>query len=167
MVCPLKRTWAPRGQTPKTRTSIQHRQRLNIMGALLITPKGRKIRLRTQTYQRTLTGEQIIAFLRYLLQTIRGPIVLVWDKAPIHQRKKVQAFLAQHPRIHVYTFPSYAPELNPVEFVWTQTDEYLASKAPENFKQLVALVRAALHRTRRSQSRLWSCIYASELPWKH
>lgn len=117
-------------------------------------------------YQHTLTGEEVIAFLRYLLRIIRGPIVLVWDKAPIHQRKKVQAFLAQHPRIHVYTFPSYAPELNPVEFVWTQTNEYLASTTPENLKQLVALVRAALHRTRRSPSRLWSCIYASELPWK-
>jgi transposase len=166
-VCPLKRTWAPRGQTPRKRTAIQHNQRVNILGALLISPKGRKIKLRTQMYQHTLTGEEVIAFLRYLLRIIRGPIVLVWDKAPIHQRKKVQAFLAQHPRIHVYTFPSYAPELNPVEFVWTQTNEYLASTAPENLKQLGALVRAALHRTRRSQSRLWSCIYASELPWKH
>jgi transposase len=97
---------------------------------------------------------------------VDGPIVLVWDKAPIHQRKKVQTFLAQHPRIHVFNFPTSAPELNPVEFVWTQLDEYLASRAPQDIQQLVLLVRAALHRTRRSQARLWSCVYASKLPWK-
>ena len=166
MVCPIKRTWAPRGQTPKIRTSIEHNQHVNTIGALLITPGGRRIRLRAKSYRCNLTGEQVIDFLQHLLWHVDGPIVLVWDKAPIHQRKKVQAFLAQYPRIHVYNFPTSAPELNPVEFVWTQLEEYLASRAPQEIKQLVILVRAALRRTRRSQSRLWSCVYASDLPWK-
>ena len=166
MVCPLKRTWAPRGQTPKIRTSIEHHQRVNTIGALLITPGGRRIRLRAKSYRCNLTGEQVIDFVQHLLQHVDGSIVLVWDKAPIHQRQKVQTFLAQHPRIHVFNFPTSAPELNPVELVWTQLDEYLASRAPHDIQQLVMLVRAALHRTRRSQARLWSCVYASKLPWK-
>jgi transposase len=166
LVCPLKRTWAPRGQTPTIRTSIEHHQHVNTIGALLITPAGRRIRLRAKSYCCNLTGEQVIDFLQHLLRHVNGPIVLVWDNAPIHQRKKVQAFLAQYPRIHVYNFPTSAPELNPVEFVWTQMEEYLASRAPQEIKQLGILVRAALRRTRRSQTRLWACVYTSDLPWK-
>jgi putative transposase len=113
-----------------------------------------------------LSGEQIIDFLRHLLRHVRGPIVLVWDNASIHQRQKVQTFLAQHPRLHVYNFPTSAPELNPVEYVWTQVGEYLASRAPEDLEQLVVLIRAALHRIRVSQARLWACVYVSGLPWK-
>lgn len=117
-------------------------------------------------YQRSVTGEQVIDFLRHLLKHIQGPIVLIWDNAPIHTRKKVQAFIAEHPRMHVYCFPTCAPELNPVEHVWAQVNDYLSSTAPENFERLRGLVRAALQRIRRSQTRLWSCIHASDLPWK-
>jgi putative transposase len=112
-----------------------------------------------------LTGDQIIDFLQQLLRRVQGPIVLVWDKAPIHRRKKVREFLSQHSRIHVYTFPTSAPELNPVEFVWTQMEEYLASRAPKGILQLRMLIRSALRRMRASPARLWACIYASDLPW--
>jgi transposase len=166
LVCPLKRTWAPRGQTPKVRTSLQHNQRINVIGALLITPAGRKIKLRAKRHEVNLTGEQIIDFLTHLLRRVRGPILLIWDRAPIHQRKKVQEVIGRHQRLYVYNFPICAPELNPVEFVWTQADEYLASTAPENIGQLRTDVQAALQRTRVSQKRLWACLHASDLPWK-
>jgi hypothetical protein len=32
---------------------------------------------------------------------------------------------SQHPRIHVEEFPAYAPELNPAEYIWNQTDRGL------------------------------------------
>ena len=145
---------------------MNHRQRANLIGALLITPKAHRIKLQVKLYRRSITGEQVIEFLKYLLQGISGPIVLVWDNAPIHTRKKVQAFIVEHPRLHVYCFPICAPELNPVEHVWAQLSSYLASTAPENFERLCQLIRIGLRRIRRSQTKLWSCIYASGLPWK-
>ena len=166
LVSPLKRTWAPRGHTPSVRTSLQHHERLNTIGALVISPGGRKIKLRRQIYRRSLTGKEVIVFLKHLLRTLRGPVVLVWDHAPIHRRQAVQAFLAQHPRLHVYDFPTYAPELNPVEFVWTQTDEYLAGRTPLRIGELLTTVRRALARLRRSPARLWACVHASDLPWQ-
>jgi hypothetical protein len=114
-VSPLKRTWAPRGQTPTIRTSLDHNERLNLIGALCVTPAQRRIKLHIQSHRKSISGEQVIVFLRHLLQSIRGPIVLVWDKHPIHGRRTVKAFLAQHPRLHVYPFPTSAPELNPTE----------------------------------------------------
>lgn len=149
---PLKRTWAPRGQTPCVRTNLDHHERLNLLGALLVTPSGR-----------TLRGEEVVAFLAALLRRVRGPIVLVWDNHPIHQRKMVQAFLAQHDRLHVYELPTGAPELNPMEWVWQQVDEYTASTAPHNRFELRANVMAGVARVRRSQQRLRAGFLGAQL----
>ena len=91
---------------------------------------------------------------------------MVWDRHPIHRRRKVKDWLARHPRLHVYEFPISAPELNPAEFAWTQISEYTAGTAPHNGAELRANVYAGIARTRRSQGRLWACIFGSGLPWE-
>lgn len=154
LVSPLKRTWAPRGQTPYVRTSLDHHERLNLLGALRVTPAGRKLKLSIRSHRRTVRGEEIIAFLIALLRRIRGPIVLVWDQHPIHRRKKVQDFLAHHPRLHVYEFPTGAPELNPMEWVWQQVDDFTASTAPHNRFELRANVMTGVARVCNSPKRL-------------
>ncbi len=166
MVSPIKRTWAPRGQTPTLHTSLEHNVRLNLIGALCVTPAQRKLKLHVQSYRKPISGDQVIRFLEYLAQAIPGSLVMVWDKHPIHRRRKVQAWLAHYPRFHVYEFPTSAPELNPAEGVWTQISDYTASTAPHNAMELRANVFAGVARTRHSQKRLWACIWSSVLPWK-
>jgi putative transposase len=166
LVSPLKRTWAPRGHTPVLRTSISHHSRINVLGAVLISPHGRRIRLCSRLHHGTVTGREVVAFLRQLVRRVRGPIVLVWDNHPIHQRKLVQQFIARHPRLHVFQFPAYAPELNPAEGIWTQAAEALAGTAPHNVSELQVNLATALRRVRRSARRLWACIFMSDLPWK-
>lgn len=165
-VSPLKRTWAPRGQTPTLRTSLEHNEHVNLVGALCLTPARRKLKLHVHSHRGSIRGEEVVAFLTDLLHRIRGPIVLLWDKHPIHRRRTAEEFLARHSRIHVYAFPTSAPELNPVELVWTQVKEYSASTAPHNGAELRLIVYAGLARTRRSQKRLWACLWGSDLPWK-
>ncbi len=106
------------------RTSLEHNERLNLIGALCVSPHQRRIRLRVQGYRTSLPGDEVIAFLKDLLRAIAGPIARVWDKHPIHGRQEVTAFLECHPRIRVYAFPTAAPELNPTEFVWTSDRVY-------------------------------------------
>ena len=166
MVSPLKRTWAPRGETPVIRTSIEHNDRLNLIGAVCISPRQRKITLHLQSYGDTLTGKEVVAFLEHLLRCVPGSIVMVWDKHPIHGRRIVKDFLAAHPRLHVYDFPTAAPELTPTEFVWTQVTEYTGGSAPHNGLELRIMVMAGVARTRRSSRRLWAAVFASDLPWK-
>jgi putative transposase len=161
----LKRTWAPRGQTPELRTSLNHHQRINVIGALIMTAGERKLKLRARVHRRNVTGDEIIAFLGHLLRHIKGALLLVWDNAPIHQRQKVQQFISSQPRLHVENFPRYAPELNPVEFIWTQADEYIAGTAPANVGELKNNVQAALRRTRISQRKMKACLQASALRW--
>lgn len=166
LVSPLKRTWARRGQTPVLRTSIEHNRRLNLIGAWCLTPAGRKVKLHLQSHWCALSGDEVVLFLKHLLRRVRGAMVLVWDKHPIHKRKMVTQFLERHPRLDRNWFPTCAPELNPMEFVWTQVSESSASTAPHNAAELHQNVRRGVARTRISQKRLWSCLYASDLPWK-
>jgi DDE superfamily endonuclease len=145
--------------------SLQHGQRLNLIGALAVTPAGRKMKLTIRSCCGSVDGEQIVLFLRQLLKLIRGEIMLLWDNHPIHNRKSVQQFLARHPRIHIEHFPTCAPELNPVEMLWNQIDEYTAGTAPRCFTELRKIVSDGVARSRASQHRLWACIFASFLPW--
>ncbi len=163
---PLKRTWAPCGETPTIWTSAEHNDRLNLIGGLCLTPGGRKLKLYTQSQWDPIAGEQVVEFLKHLLAYVPGPIVLLWDRHPIHKRKAVKVFLAQHPRLMIEWFPVAAPELNPAEGVWAQISEYTASTAPHGKTELCEYVMAGLTRTRRSQRRLWACIFGSDLPWR-
>ena len=147
------------------RTSLNHHQRVNVIGALLVTPGGRRVRLRARWHRHNVTGEEVIAFLRHLLRQTRGPLLSVWDNAPTHERRKVQQLIGAQPRLHVENFPRYAPELNPAEFVWTQVEEYTAGTAPAGVSELRGNVQAALRRTRRSQRRMQACLKASALKW--
>ncbi|MFZ5903247.1 MAG: winged helix-turn-helix domain-containing protein [Chloroflexota bacterium] len=90
LVSPLKRSWSPRGQTPTVRTSLNHHQRLNLFGALLISPTLRNIRLSVRSFQESLCSRHTNIFLKQLLARIAGPIVLIWDNHKIHLSSLVQ-----------------------------------------------------------------------------
>jgi putative transposase len=154
LLSPLKRSWSRRGQTPTVRTSLSHHERLNVLGALCVTAGGRSIKLITRAHRRSLRGEEVIAFLSLLLRRFVGPVVLIWDQHPIHQRRLVQIFIERYPRLHVYELPTSAPELNPVEWVWQQVDDVLANTAPRDRHELRANVNRAMARVKRSPRRM-------------
>ena len=147
------------------RTCIEPFARLNLLGVLLVRPGGQCLRLSMRSYWHSLSGEEVIVFLQQILRKVKGPIVLLWDRHPMHRRRTVQEFLATQTRLHVYYFPVAAPDLNPTEFLWTQLTEYLAGTAPHNRQELQAQVFAGIARTRQSQHRLHACLLGSQLQW--
>ena len=160
----VKRTWAPKGQTPIVRHQIRN-GKLSAMSALSVSPRRKRIALYLQFRRGSLRGPAIEAFLSDLLKQVRGPIILLWDRNPIHKHRTVRAFIERHPRLYDEFFPGYAPELNPAEYVWAQADAALANSAPDNVAELKGLLQQAKRRLRNSESLLWSCIYALDLPW--
>jgi hypothetical protein len=58
-----------------------------------------------------------------------------------------------------------APELNPAEYVWTQTKEYIAGTAPHDKDELQTNVFAGIARTRISPKRLSACLRNSKVVW--
>lgn len=135
------------------------------MGALAVSPKRKHIALYIRLRGRSLTGLDTRDFLRQMLLHIRGPLVLLWDRGSIRRRKEVKLFILEHRRLHVEYFPGYAPELNPAEYVWNQTDRALANSVSEDLHELGGMLRGSVRRLWHSQTLLWSCIHASELPW--
>ncbi|MBI4679462.1 MAG: transposase, partial [Elusimicrobia bacterium] len=82
-----------------------------------------------------------------------------------HKGAPVSEFRRRHSRWIFHRFPGYAPDLNPDEFVWTNLKGAVANSAPKDNADLKRLIHAPLMRLRQSQRLLWSCIYASDLPW--
>ena len=72
--------------------------------------------------------------------------------------------LQQHPRLQIEHFPSYAPELNPDEGVWSLAKRVLANSCPNDVEELVEDVIYSINGIRASTQKLRGCIVQSELP---
>ncbi|MEU6010856.1 transposase [Streptomyces sp. NPDC047453] len=48
-----------------------------------------------------------------------GPIVLVWDNLNTHLAVGMKKYVADHDWLTIFQLPSYAPDLNPVEGIWS------------------------------------------------
>jgi putative transposase len=77
-------------------------------------------------------------------QQLAGAIVLVWDNLPTHVSRKMRQLIAARSWLTVYQLPAYAPELNPVEAVWSNLKRSLVNLAKQGIEQLVLLVKARL-----------------------
>ena len=63
--------------------------------------------------------KSIIAFLLHLGHVVGDRLLLIWDSSPTHRRAEVMEFLAEvGSAIHLEVLPAYAPDLNPVEWLW-------------------------------------------------
>jgi transposase len=160
----VKRTWAPKRQTPVVHQQIRN-GKFSAINALAVSPKRKRIALYLRFRRGSLRGHAIREFLEALMKQVRGLIILLWDRNPIHRQSEVQAFIASHPRLHAEYFLGYAPELNPTEYLWAQAHSALAHSAPGDLTELKTLLNASRRRLRKSQQLLWACIYASGLPW--
>jgi len=114
-----RRSWSPRGQTPVLYQRTRAHQKVSAIAALSISPHRHRLHLYFRLHPDVnINADLAIAFLRQLLRQLDGPVVLVWDRLQAHRAGRVQAFIQSLPRLRVYSFPPYAPELNPVENVW-------------------------------------------------
>ena len=100
------RTWAPKGQTP-VHDHLFTQGKISTIGALTVSPKRTHLALYRHCHTQNLTGLEVKAFLPYLLRHLRGPILLLWDRATIHKRQEIAAYLHHHPRVPMEYFPAY------------------------------------------------------------
>lgn len=146
----IRRTWAPRGQTPIVREQFNWK-RLSAMGALGWHPKGARIRLFLSLRSGAVRGETVLGFLRSLRRHIRGLVVLIWDGLSAHRSQEVRGYLqAQRHWLRVERLPAHAPELNPLEGLWGNLKGCeLANFLPDDLGQLAHQVRKGVQRVRR------------------
>jgi transposase len=94
--------------------------------------------------------EETVLFLAHLLQHLAGPLLVVWDRLPAHRSRLVGEFLdALQGEIVIEYLPAYAPELNPVEYLWGYWKHHqLPNVCPKDFWQLSEKARRTLRRLR-------------------
>jgi transposase len=108
---PVSFTWAPRGQTPWLKRMGKYRRETSTLMGLTISGHIYK-----RHFDGAVNAEKLIAGLEHFRRHIHQPIILIWDRSPVHRAKIVQAYLAHHPDLHQEYLPAYAPELNPEEY---------------------------------------------------
>ena len=138
------RTWSQRGQTPVLRYHFNWKTLSAIAG---ITLWNSYFRL----YPGAVRSPQVVDFLRHLSRHVRRKLLVVCDGLPCHRSRMVGQYLEQQAgRIVIEQLPAYAPELNPVEFLWGYWKNHeLPNLCPQHFFALGVHARAALRRMRR------------------
>lgn len=92
-----------------------------------------------RVYRGSIKAPHIIRYLKELKKHLSGKkLLLIWDGLPVHRSKKVQAYLQTQKRwLRVERFPAYAPELNPIEYLWSAMKRKdLANLPPKGLKHL-------------------------------
>ena len=151
---PKGRTWAPRGQRPVVRVRGRGRGRVNIAGVScyrdgqrahlfykLHIYHGRKNEPKTFSWQ---DYRDLIVVTHQQLGT---PIVWCWDNVSVHLRQELADFAEENKEwLRVYQLPSYAPELNPQEGVWSLLKRSIANFVAANLDSLTRIVKHKLKR---------------------
>lgn len=72
-------------------------------------------------FKKSVSSPEIIRALKELRHYVRGrKVFLLWDNLPAHKSEEVLGFMdSQKSWLEVHRFPSYAPDLNPPEYLWS------------------------------------------------
>jgi transposase len=157
------RTYGPKGETPV----LYHwagRDHLSVMGAVTTTGK-----VYTLVRKRSLTGLHCIEFLDHLLRQRSGAWLVIWDGSPIHRRGAVKDFIegVGAKTLVVEALPSYAPDLNPVEWMWKQLKQVeLRNRTCMDLEELHLEFHVAVGRIRTKSKLLRSFFEGARLPTK-
>lgn len=152
------RTWSPVGQTPLLHESFNWKS-LSVIGALALW------RVLFQFHKGSIKSAQVVEFLKHLQRHIPGKLLILWDGAPIHRSKLVKHYLADTKgRVRVEPLPAYAPELNPVEYLWAHLKNHeIANLIAQHCWELSLEATAALRRMRRRPTIIAACYSQASL----
>lgn len=154
------RTWSPKGQTPL----LTHAFNWDNLGAIAgLTWENFYFRL----FAGSIKSAQVIEFLGHLQRHLPGKLLIIWDGAGIHRSKAVGEYLASlEGRIIARRLPAYAPELNPVEYLWAYWKQReLPNVCARDLWSLSQVASHALRRIRRKRHRLIAAFWKQAELW--
>ncbi|MBD3008206.1 MULTISPECIES: transposase [unclassified Streptomyces] len=155
----VRRTYAPRGRTP----TLRHR--LNWKRASMAAALGchaadaeRGPRLCFHLKPGSYDTATLIEVLEQVGAFYAGEsVVLVWDGLSAHWSRDMRAWVAGQDWLTLERLPTYAPELNPVELLWSaiKTRE-LANLAGDHLADVADTAERGIHRVSSDEQLPWS-----------
>lgn len=118
-------TWAPRGTRPTVRAKgsrdgVQVVSAVNLEGHLWF-----------QTFRGRMNAVRFCGVLDALAEALPGPLVVVTDRHPAHRATLTREFVASlGGALRLVLLPSYAPDLNPAEHVWSYLKGHVLRRYP-------------------------------------
>jgi hypothetical protein len=145
----------------------RHRDKVSTIAALSIAPRRRRLGLYFRTDpEHYIDAGGVVAFLRDLLRHLRGKVIVVWDGGSNHKGPAIRALLRRFPRLHLERLPGYAPELNPVEMLWSYLKySLMANFVPRHVRHLDRVVRGHLTGVGEQPELIRSLWEGSKLPF--
>lgn len=145
----VRKTWAPKGKTPTIRSSGSWKS-LSMAAMIRFTPKGNNPGLFFHLQPGAMDRYDFLKFLKDVKKEMKGKkLLLIWDRLPAHRAKVVSDYVKSQKWLRIEHYPGYAPELSPVEFMWSAMKRKdLANVPPKGLRHLKRMVRKSVKRIR-------------------
>lgn len=166
LMAPLvRRSWAPRGHTPILYQRTRAHKKVSVIAAICIPPTRDRVHLYFRLHpDENINGSSVSVFLKNLSRHLNKPAILVWDRFKPHRSLKVKSMLSASASFHPEFLPPYAPELNPVEHVWSYLKiNPMANMTPYDLDSLTHAARYHGRSLQRKNSLLRSFVKHSPL----
>lgn len=162
MLQPLvRRTWAPRGERPQMYCWDRH-DRLSVIAGLTMSSRLGRIGLYFAIHEKNVKTPEVETFIRDVQRQVRRPLIVVLDRLAAH--RSAAKNLAGDARFEFEELPSYAPDLNPVEWLWSRTKYTdLANYVPEDVLDLEIEAELSLEATQANQTVMRSFFHGAGL----
>lgn len=130
-------------------------------GLLIFTPKGNHPKVYFRLQPGAMKKEHSLAYLTDIKRMMRGKrLLLIWDGLAGHKAKIVTGWIQKERSwLRAERYPGYAPELSPIEFLWSPIKtKDLAHLPPKGLPELTRRVRQAFRRIKRNKPLLKNCL---------
>lgn len=163
---PKGRTWAPAGARPVVRVRGRGSGRVNMAGVVAYRDGERPhLFYRLHVYHGRKGEPKTFSWIDYrdlivtTHQQLDAPLVWCWDNLNVHLAGQLAAFADEHADwLRIIHLPTYAPELNPVEGVWSLLRRSLANFAVTDLAGLVRIVKRKLKKIQYRPHLLTGCL---------
>lgn len=107
-------TWGKKGETPVVPADGQP-YRLNAIGTV-----GNDGTVSIMTFEGSMNSSVFCAYVEHLYNSCKGKVIIITDNAVYHKSAAVRDFLQKYSGwLEVHYLPKYAPDLNPMELIWS------------------------------------------------
>ncbi|MFF4694323.1 transposase [Streptomyces chattanoogensis] len=162
---PVRRTWAPAGQTPTLKMRMGQRPKVSVVGWCCYSP-GQVARYFYRVVPGSVTDRILIRQLRQVHRSLGRPIVVIWDNLSSHRSRRMHMFAARSHWLTLVYLPPYAPDLNPVEGGWAHIKNGpLANLGARTLSELLTTARRGLRHIQRHPALVTGFLAATRLDW--
>lgn len=160
----MRRTWAKKGDTPIIRHYFD-KEKLNTIACIDCKGDGTDADVMFYMQPTSVKSENIIDFLDALHREVPGKLVLLWDGYSPHKSKVVKEHIAKcQDWLTVERFPTYAPELNPPEYLFSALKgKDLANLPAVSVDHIAGKLETAVDRLADNQTIIHGFLRASSL----